>query len=288
MRVVTSVRAMQRRALEWRRLGVRVGLVPTMGYLHDGHLSLVRRAREWVGLEGQVVVSIYVNPTQFGPSEDLSRYPRDLERDQNLCRAEGVDVVFAPRDSEMYAGEEAGRHSTFVVESDLSQGLEGKARPTHFRGVTTVVAKLFNVVLPAVAVFGAKDYQQAQVIRRMVRDLNFPVRLLVSPTRREGDGLAMSSRNAYLSAAEREQAVVLSQAIREARRVVRSRRGGVVADGLVRELTAWIERRPAARVDHIAFVDPETLVPVKRVRAGVRMVLAVVVGRTRLIDNGRL
>ncbi len=288
MRVVTSARAMQRRALEWRRLGLRVGLVPTMGYLHDGHLSLVRRARGWVGLEGKVVVSIYVNPTQFGPREDLSRYPRDLERDKKLCRVEGVDVVFAPRDWEMYAGEEAGKHSTFVVESVLSQGLEGKARPTHFQGVTTVVAKLFNLVLPAVAVFGAKDYQQAQVIGRMVRDLNFPVRLLVSPTRREEDGLAMSSRNAYLSPAEREQAVVLSQAIREARRVVRLKRGGVPAERLVRELTAWIERRPAARVDHIAFVDPETLAPVIRVQAGVRMVLAVVVGRTRLIDNGRL
>jgi pantoate--beta-alanine ligase len=188
----------------------------------------------------------------------------------------------------MYVGDAGNRHSTAVVEEVLSLGLEGKARPTHFRGVTTVVAKLFNLVLPAVAVFGAKDYQQAQVIRRMTRDLNFPVRVLVAPTRRERDGLAMSSRNAYLSPEEREQAVVLSQAIRQARRVVRSKRGGMAAGVLVRELTAMIESRPAARVDHIAVVDPETLEPVVRVRAGVQLVLAVVVGRTRLIDNGRL
>jgi pantoate--beta-alanine ligase len=279
---------MQRRALGWKRRGIRVGLVPTMGYLHEGHLSLVRRARRAVGGKGRVVVSIYVNPMQFGPREDLARYPRDLGRDKLLCREAGVDVVFAPTDKGMYAEKVGGGHSTYVVEEALSKGLEGAARPTHFRGVTTVVAKLFNLVLPEVAVFGAKDYQQGLVIRRMARDLNFGVRVLVTPTHRERDGLALSSRNGYLSESERAQAVVLWQAIKEARRAVRSSRTGVSAAQLIRELTWLIETRPAARVGYVAFFDPETLEPVERVRAGVHMALAVQVGKTRLIDNGRV
>jgi pantoate--beta-alanine ligase len=275
---------MQRWALESRRSGVRVGLVPTMGYLHEGHLSLMRRARRLVGSSGRVVVSIYVNPPQFGPGEDLSRYPRDLDRDKALCRRAGVDVVFAPSDGEMYR--EA--HSTYVTEDVLSRGWEGKVRPAHFRGVATVVAKLFNLVLPSVAVFGAKDYQQAQVVRRMVRDLDFPVRVVVAPTWRERDGLAMSSRNVYLSPSERERAVVLAQAIRKARRLVRSRRGGIPVGRMVREMRAMIEAKPGVRVDYAGFVDPETLEPVARVGKGVRVVLAVRVGKTRLIDNGSL
>ena len=288
MRVVTSVMAMQRRALGWRRQEIRVGLVPTMGYLHEGHLSLIKRARRWVGAQGQVVVSIYVNPTQFGPDEDFTRYPRDLRRDKSMCLEAGVDVVFAPKDGAMYRQEVGLGHSTYVVEEALSKGLEGEARPTHFRGVTTVVAKLFNLVWPDVAVFGTKDYQQALVIRRMARDLNFAVRVLVVPTRRERDGLAMSSRNAYLNASEREQALVLWQAIEEARRTVRSSRWSIPAVRLIRELTWLIETRLAARVDYIAFFDPETMQPVERVRAGVQMALAVQVGKTRLIDNGRV
>ena len=288
MRVVTSTGLMQGLALGWKRRGIRVGLVPTMGYLHEGHMSLVRRARRWVGAEGKLVVSIYVNPTQFGPKEDLSRYPRDMTRDVGMCREAGVEVVFAPTDTGMYARGGGAAHSTYVEEETVSQGMEGEARPGHFRGVTTVVAKLFNLVLPDVAVFGAKDYQQAMVIRRMVRDLNFGVRVLVAPTRRERDGLAMSSRNGYLSEGEREQATVLWQAMAEARRIVRGSRAGVPSSRLSRELTRWMERRPAVRVGYVAFFDSETLEPVERVRAGVQMALAVWVGKTRLIDNSRL
>src|SRR5689334_12447272 len=189
MRIVSSPDAMQRLAKSWQARGVRIGLVPTMGYLHEGHMSLVRRARKIVGRRGVVVVSIYVNPTQFGPKEDLSRYPRDFARDKKLCRVEGVDVLFAPANKEMYPPGDGG-FSTYVVEEKLSQGMEGAARPTHFRGVTTVVAKLFNIVLPEVAIFGAKDFQQAAIIQRMVRDLNFPLKIIVAPTIREPDGLA--------------------------------------------------------------------------------------------------
>src|SRR5262245_27175753 len=189
---------MQRLSLRWKKQGQRIGFVPTMGYLHAGHLSLVKRGRKLVGSRGKVVVSIYVNPTQFGPKEDFSRYPRDFRNDIRLCRAEGVDVEFAPTDPQMYSSDGSASFSTSVVEEDLSRGMEGASRPGHFRGVTTIVAKLFNIVQPDVAVFGAKDYQQAAVIQRMVRDLNFPVKIVVAPTIRETDGLAMSSRNKYL------------------------------------------------------------------------------------------
>ena len=206
MRIVRSVQSMQRQALVWKRAGVSIGFVPTMGYLHAGHLSLVQKARKLVGAKGKVVVSIYVNPTQFGPREDLTAYPRDLSGDTRSCRGGGVDVVFAPTDTEMYPKEPTTGYSTYVSEEALSTGMEGASRPTHFRGVTTVVAKLFNIVLPDWAVFGAKDYQQAAVIGRMIRDLNFPVRLMVAPTYRETDGLAMSSRNKYLEGDLRKQA----------------------------------------------------------------------------------
>ena len=212
---------MQRLARSWRRQCARVGFVPTMGCLHAGHLSLVQRARRLVGPEGKVVVSIYVNPTQFGPAEDFSRYPRDLKRDTRLCREAGVDVVLAPADEQMYPRAGAGVCSTFVVEESLSRGMEGVSRPTHFRGVTTIVAKLFNLVQPDIAVFGAKDFQQAAVINRMVHDLNFPVRVMVAPTFRESDGLAMSSRNQYLEGDLRSQAVVLWRSIQKARAAVR-------------------------------------------------------------------
>jgi pantoate--beta-alanine ligase len=274
---------MQRLALRWRREGVRVGFVPTMGYLHAGHLSLVRKARKVVGRKGKVVVSIYVNPTQFGPGEDLARYPRDLKRDQGLCRSAGTDVIFAPGDKAIY---EPG-HSTFVVEERLSRRMEGESRPTHFRGVTTIVAKLFNIVLPEVAVFGAKDFQQAVVIERMTRELNFPVRIVVAPTVREGDGLAMSSRNKYLEGGLRVQALSLSQAIRRAREAVKNG-GPVAAETLRSELRALIERQPAARVDYIEFFDPKTLAKVETVDGKTRLALAVFVGSTRLIDNAAL
>ena len=194
-----------------------------MGYLHEGHLSLVREARRRAGRAGRVVVSIYVNPTQFAPTEDLSRYPRDLKRDLQLCRDTGSDVVFVPSDATMYPGQNEERYSTYVVEETLSGSMEGASRPTHFRGVTTIVAKLFNLVLPDVAVFGAKDWQQATVIKRMVADLNFPLQIVVAPTVREADGVAMSSRNKYLTGDLRPQATVLSHSIKMARLTVAKR-----------------------------------------------------------------
>jgi pantoate--beta-alanine ligase len=251
-----------------------------MGYLHEGHASLMRRARRIVGPKGVVVVSIYVNPTQFAPNEDLAKYPRDFERDRKICKAEGVDVIFAP--DEMYEK----HHSTFVLEEAVSRGMEGASRPTHFRGVATVVAKLFNIVLPDAAIFGAKDFQQAAVIRRMTRDLNFPVRIIVEPTVRESDGLAMSSRNKYLSAEERPQARSLWLAIRSAREAVSKTAKN--SDELKSMLRAEIEKNPAARVDYIEFFDPDTLQPVATVKRGAQMALAVFVGKTRLIDNARL
>ena len=282
MQLVTSVAAMQRLALRWRARNLRVGFVPTMGYLHDGHLSLVHRARQAVGAKGRVVVSIYVNPSQFGPKEDLSRYPRDFARDRRLCREAGVDLIFAPRDEEMYPP----GFSTWVDEEVLSLDLEGRSRPGHFRGVTTVVAKLFNLVLPHVAVFGAKDFQQAAVVRRMVRDLNLPLKLIVAPTRREPDGLALSSRNKYLTPAQRPQALALRHALDAARRAVAAR--GMPGTRLAAQLTRQIAQHPEARVDYLAFFDPDTLTPAKIVRPGTHMALAVFIGKTRLIDNARL
>lgn len=260
-----------------------------MGYLHAGHVRLMRRARRAVGRAGIVVVSIYVNPTQFGPEEDFSKYPRDFGRDRRLCAEAGVDVIFAPSsDAEMYPAKPGEAFSTFVVEEDLSRPMEGASRPTHFRGVTTVVAKLFNLVLPNVAVFGAKDYQQAAVIQRMVRDLNFPVRVVVAPTEREPDGLALSSRNKYLSREERAQATVLWQAIQLAREIVRGSSRAIPAGRLREKLRQLIERQPAARVDYISFFHPRTLQSVTRVTRGAHLALAVFVGTTRLIDNGKL
>jgi pantoate--beta-alanine ligase len=279
---------MQRLAISWRRRGVRIGFVPTMGYLHAGHASLVQRARQLVGKKGLVIVSIYVNPTQFAPTEDLSRYPRDFQRDRRLCREAGADVIFLPNDREMYPGKAAGQYSTYVVEESLSRFMEGESRPTHFRGVTTVVAKLFNIVLPDVAVFGAKDFQQAVVIQRMVTDLNFPVRIVVAPTVREPDGLALSSRNRYLDADERQQATVLWRAIQQARTAVKRSGKPAVAKKLQRELQTLIEEQPAARVDYIQFFDPQTLQPSPIVARGTHLALAVFVGKTRLIDNGML
>lgn len=292
MRVIRSPQSMQRQALQWRRQGVRVGFVPTMGYLHAGHLSLVAEARRRVGPEGVVVLSIYVNPTQFAPTEDLAKYPRDFARDSRLCREAGVDVIFAPTDADMYAGRDEGTYSTYVVEEALTQGLEGASRPTHFRGVTTVVAKLFNCVLPEVSVFGAKDWQQAAVIRRMVADLQFPIRIVVAPTTRESDGLAMSSRNRYLQPDERVQATVLWRSQEWVRRQVRRAqarsKAGLQPEVLRQGVQALIAECPSARLDYVAFVDPDTLRPVDRVRRGCRMVMAVFVGKTRLIDNGAI
>jgi pantoate--beta-alanine ligase len=286
MQIISSVAAIQRRARQWRRTGTRVALVPTMGFLHDGHLSLVERARRAVGKSGVVVLSIYVNPTQFGPAEDLARYPRDLPRDTRLCRAAGVDVLFTPEDAEIYPGRKEERYSTYVVEEALSTGMEGAARPAHFRGVATVVAKLFNLVQPEAAVFGQKDFQQAAVIQRMTADLNFPVKIVVAPTRRERDGLALSSRNQYLDPDQRAQAPILFHAL-EATKLAVSRKT-VSAARLQSDLRAFLTVAPLANLDYVEFFDPDTLQPVRQVKRGTQMALAVFFGKTRLIDNARL
>lgn len=294
MKIVSPIASMQKLALAWKRAGKKIGFVPTMGYLHAGHLSLVQEARKRVGPKGIVVVSIYVNPTQFAPTEDLSKYPRDLKRDLRLLRAEGADFIFTPSDKEMYLREESWKleirnsksFSTYVVEENLSRNMEGASRPTHFRGVTTVVAKLFNIVLPDIAVFGQKDFQQAAVIQRMVRDLNFPVQLVVAPTRREADGLAMSSRNKYLDAEQRAQAVILVHALRAAKKAVAKK--SLSAVQLKKDLAVFITAAPLARLDYVEFFDPETLQPVVQVKRGTHLALAVWFGKTRLIDNARL
>lgn len=286
MRIVSSAAAMQRLAQKWRRSGVRTGFVPTMGYLHAGHMSLAKRARQAVGNGGRVVVSIYVNPTQFGPNEDLAKYPRDLARDQRMCREAGVDVLFTPSDGEIYPGRDEGRYSTYVAEEGLSRFMEGVARPGHFRGVTTVVAKLFNLVLPGAAVFGQKDFQQAAIIRRMTADLNFPVKIIVAPTLRERDGLAMSSRNKYLDPEQRAQATILFHALQAASVAVK--RKPVSAARLRSDLGSFMTVAPLARLDYVEFFDPKTLQPVRLVKPGAQMALAVFFGKTRLIDNARL
>ena len=290
MRQVTTVSGMQRLARRWKAEGQGIGFVPTMGYLHAGHLSLVEKARQCAGDDGKVVVSIYVNPLQFGAQEDLSRYPRDLARDQKLCLEAGVDLLFIPTDLEMYpeASSTGGSHSTYVIEDTLSRRWEGAARPGHFRGVATVVAKLLNQVLPDYAVFGAKDFQQAAIVQRLVRDLNFPVKIVVAPTLREPDGLAMSSRNKYLSEEERLQATILWQAIQQAKKAVQTAAAPIPADTLKQQLLQLIQSQPAARVDYVDFFNPATLEPVAQAQHGTQLALAVFVGKTRLIDNAGL
>ncbi len=247
-----------------------------MGFLHEGHLSLIRAARPAADI---LVVTIFVNPTQFGPSEDLSSYPRDLERDLALCEKEGVDIVFAPATEDIYPE----GYSTYIEESDLSRDLCGATRPGHFRGVTTVVAKLFNIVQPDVAFFGRKDYQQSRVIMKMVKDLNIPVRIEVCPIVREEDGLAMSSRNKNLNPVERQEALCLCRALLRAEELVR--RGEKAAAVIKESIVEKIEKEPSARIDYIDIRDGETLELVDRIEEGTLIALAVVIGKTRLIDN---
>jgi pantoate--beta-alanine ligase len=263
---------------EWARTqhreGKRVGFVPTMGYLHAGHLSLMEMAKKHADV---VCVSIFVNPTQFGPNEDFEQYPRDEACDLKLCRDIGVDAVFLPRTDAMYVP----GASVFVDESVLQHGLCGARRPGHFRGVCTIVAKLFNIVQPDVAVFGQKDYQQVAIIRRMVRDLNFPVEIMMAPTLREEDGLAMSSRNLYLSPEERERALGLSQALKSLG-VVGA--GHPAAEPLLDQMRAVLERYGLVP-DYVAIVDADTLEPVSHVKPGNVALIAAFCGKTRLIDN---
>jgi pantoate--beta-alanine ligase len=267
---------MQVAAEGFRRKGLSVGLVPTMGYFHEGHLSLMRRARADCD---RVVVSLFVNPTQFGPGEDLDRYPRDFDRDRGLAEAEGVDMIFAPTSEDMYPE----GYATYVEVVRLTEGLCGARRPGHFRGVATVVAKLFNVCRPGAAYFGQKDYQQAQVIKRMAADLDFGIDVKVLPIVREADGLAMSSRNKYLSPDERRQATCLVRALARAQELIGA--GETKSDKFKKEMTAIISAEPSARLDYAEVIDPEELTPVTTVGKGAVAAVAANINQTRLIDN---
>jgi len=254
----------------------RVGLVPTMGALHEGHLSLVRAAKKRCDA---VVVSIFVNPTQFGPTEDLAKYPRQMERDCALLEEEGVDILFAPSVEEIYGS----GNITWVMVEGLSEKLDGRSRPGHFRGVATVVAKLVNIIEPHVAFFGQKDAAQLAVIRRMVRDLNFPVEIVAGAIVREPDGLAMSSRNAYLSPEERGRALVLQRSLRRAETEFQS--GQRIAAKLTSTALEVLASEPKVAVDYLEVVNPDTLEPVERITQTALLAIAARVGSTRLIDN---
>jgi pantoate--beta-alanine ligase len=274
--LITSIAELREALAAARGAGKRIGLVPTMGALHEGHLSLVRASKAECDA---TVVSIYVNPTQFGPREDLGKYPRTLPADVESLAALGTEFVFAPGDKEMYPE----GYCTWVEAGEVAQPLEGQCRPGHFRGVATVVLKLFNIVQPGAAFFGQKDYQQALVIRRMVEDLNVPVQIRLCPTVREPDGLAMSSRNGYLSAAARKRALVLWKSLQRAGELVAA--GERNAEEIISRMREIILTAEGARIDYVALVDPETLMPVGAVAGRTLAALAVKIEDTRLIDN---
>ena len=276
MKVVKTIAEVREQVKAWKAEGLRVGLVPTMGFLHEGHQSLIIKAVEE---NDRVVVSDFVNPTQFGPKEDLASYPRDIERDAKLCEEAGADLIFHPEPAEMYAPD----YCTFVDMDGLTKGLCGKTRPTHFRGVCSVVAKLFNIVAPDSAYFGQKDAQQLAVIRRMVRDLNFDIRIVACPIIREEDGLAKSSRNTYLNTEERAAAVVLSRALNQGKALIESgeQSAAKVKDVIMEELC----KEPLARVDYVEVVDADSIEPIKELKGNVLVAIAVYIGKTRLIDN---
>jgi pantoate--beta-alanine ligase len=276
VKVCTTILEARAACGEARGSGKRLGLVPTMGALHEGHLSLVRAAKSQCDA---VAVSIFVNPTQFGPTEDLSKYPRQFERDRQLLEKEGVEILFAPLVEEIYPHGEV----TWVLVESLSEKLDGRSRPGHFRGVTTIVAKLFHIVEPATAFFGQKDAAQLAVIRRMVRDLNFPVEIVAAPIVREADGLAMSSRNAYLSREDRGRALVLQRALQETQQQLNA--GERSAAKLISAGREVFASEPQVTLDYFEVVDPDTLDPVERISGRTLVAVAALVGATRLIDN---
>jgi pantoate--beta-alanine ligase len=274
--IINGVSEMQACAGETRRQGKRIALVPTMGFLHQGHLSLMREGRRRGDL---LVVSIFVNPTQFGAGEDYEAYPRDMERDLDIARQAGVDIIFAPTAREMYPA----RYQTYVSVEEVTRHLCGASRPTHFRGVTTVVCKLFTIVKPHTAIFGEKDFQQLVVIRRMVTDLNLEVEIVGMPTYREADGLAMSSRNSYLTPPERTAALCISRALKEA--AARFGQGERRADVIVQAARDSIAAEPLAGIDYITLCDTEELKAVEQIDREAVLAVAVKIGRARLIDN---
>lgn len=275
MKIIETIKEMQQYSCKVCSENKSIALVPTMGYLHEGHLSLVDEARARADI---VIVSIFVNPTQFSPNEDLDAYPRDMEKDCQLCEFRHVDAIFAPAVKEIYCPDS----STWVIEEKLSQGLCGKSRPTHFRGVTTIVAKLFNAVLPDVAIFGSKDFQQSAIIKRMVRDLNFPIEIITCPIVREEDGLAMSSRNKYLSPEERKNALSISQSLFDTETALRT---GNIAVSEIRDMIELRISQDGGKIDYIEIVDAETLEPKDEFTNNTLIAVAAFFGKTRLIDN---
>lgn len=276
MKIIKTIEELRPIIKGWKREGLTVGLVPTMGYLHDGHKSLIVKA---VSENDKVVVSDFVNPTQFGANEDLSSYPRDIERDAALCEAAGADIIFHPEPEEMYFPDKC----TFVDMDKLTKGLCGKTRPVHFSGVCTVVSKLFNIVTPDRAYFGQKDAQQLAVIKRMVRDLNFDITIVGCPIVREADGLALSSRNTYLNEEERKAALILNKSLTLGKEMIEA---GEKNTAKVREaIIKHMETEPLAKVDYVEIVDAENLEPVETIDAPVLVATAVYIGKTRLIDN---
>ena len=276
MKIVNKVRQMQVLSDKFKKEGKKIAFVPTMGYFHKGHLSLMERGRKLADI---LVISIFVNPIQFGPGEDFREYPRDLERDLSLAEGVGVDVVFIPEAEEMYPPD----YQTYLEVTGLTQHLCGLFRPGHFRGVTTVVAKLFNIVKPDIALFGLKDYQQYIVIKRMVRDLNYDIEIVGCPIIREEDGLAMSSRNTYLTPEQRKSALCLYQGIKLAKRLVRE--GQRDAKIIVKEVIDYIESKPYTQIDYVKICHPETLDDLEYLNDKALLALAVRVGKARLIDN---
>lgn len=276
MITVSTIKELREYTKQWRREGLSIGLVPTMGYLHEGHSSLIDKA---VKENDKVVVSIFVNPTQFGPNEDLSTYPRDIDRDKELCEKAGATIVFNPEASEMYFN----NASTYVDVENLTEGLCGAKRPGHFKGVCTIVPKLFNIVNPDRAYFGEKDAQQLAVIRRMVRDLNFDIEIIGCPIIREKDGLAKSSRNTYLSPEERYAATILNKSLMKGKKLLEN--GEVNTEVIKSKIKAEIDSELLAKIDYIEIVDKYSLEPVSSIKSSVLIVIAVFIGNTRLIDN---
>jgi pantoate--beta-alanine ligase len=276
MQIIKNISEMQKLADQFRDNGKKIGFVPTMGYLHEGHLSLMRIARPKCDV---LIVSIFINPTQFGPNEDLNKYPQDFQRDEKLCQEENVDVIFYPTKDMMYTEP----YHTFINVEKLSNTMCGKSRPGHFQGVATVVGKLFNIVKPHFAAFGEKDFQQAVIIKQMVTDLNFDVEIITGPIVREHDGLAMSSRNKYLSVEERQNALILYKSLKLAEKMVMD--GKNDTEFIYNKMINLIEETPDAIIDYIAIVDSKTLKPVQRVQNNTLIALAVKIGSTRLIDN---
>ena len=276
IKVVSTVDETRAQVKEWRKQGLTVGLVPTMGYLHEGHQSLIKKAVEE---NDRVVVSVFVNPIQFAPNEDLETYPRDLEADTKLCDSTGADLIFHPTPEEMYPE----GFSTHIQMDNLTRELCGKTRPTHFGGVCTVVGKLFNIVQPDKAYFGQKDAQQLAIIKRMVRDLNFDIEIIGCPIIREPDGLAKSSRNTYLNADERKAALILSKSIELGKQLVAE--GERDAQTIIKAMTDKINTEPLARIDYVNVVDALNIEPLDTLKGEVLTAIAVYVGKTRLIDN---